>query len=319
MTKSTAELRAWYERNFRRLGTNAGSRIVTDGLWKAWEEQGIARPDLDAVTHSIRARQDRFFREVVTHCGLFAERPNGVVSHCPLVLYDYNFRKITSSNGCLVLTDEAFERLLFVLSVGMMQLLIGDPSTADRERISEWLRTITRRWFIDMEEFSMPSGLGEILAGSYQATELGTYLFNGMYAFALAHEVGHHALGHGRGSTTLNVSPRDGGEGVPVDAQSHAEELEADLYALRVYMRLREIKDGANPLCFVWWFKFAPLVLFDICEVLEQAREIVRAAGTHPSPDVRRSALLRVDTLDSDLDLYRDLSVELRRVLLGGP
>ncbi|MEM6648034.1 MAG: hypothetical protein AAF730_17460, partial [Bacteroidota bacterium] len=180
-----------------------------------------------------------------------------------------------------------------------------------------FLTQIIQRWLLSHEEFVLPIGpLDSVVGRSYQASEMGIYLYNGMYAFALAHELGHHALQH-QGGRRFAKSIGEAGEVIHVDSQSHIEELEADFYGLQVYLKLKEVSNSKSPLLFRWFFDFAPILLMDIFASLDELRGKINHSTSHPHPHLRiRNMLDHVD-LAAPTQLYNDLRTTVRDIILS--
>ncbi len=317
MKHTTSELLATYQKRYRKLRATSASVKMTSKLWDTWEKGGMERPKIEEVVAGIPEREKRFFQELVIQCARFAEKPEGVIEQCALELYDYNFRKISATDGCIILTDEAFERMLFVLALGSLHIARETAPKAELQELKHWLRTVVQDWFLGLKEFPIPTGgMERFLAGDYETSEMGVFLFNAMHAFCLAHEIGHHALGHTSSETLFMLPSERFAHEIEVDAQSHEEEFLADDYARRVYANLHLIKDGRNPLCFVWWYEFAPLLLMDIFALIEEARGGNMNSQTHPPPNERKEKLLSLGDLQRSDPLYLDLREAVSSVII---
>lgn len=307
-----------YHRLYSLLRPDAEALESTQALWTTWNKAGHEKPDVAGIHRDYRRMEDEFFRELA-ECAVGREG-RLPLHQLPFCLGEYNCCAWSAEDGYIVLVDENFFGLLFMLCVLVALDTFGHVQEAEAPAAQAMMRRVLEDHWVGHAAFYMREHplIYELMKRDYEAVELGNYLFQSFKAFILLHEIGHHALGHTAGRRNLVWRIHGDAASVAVDSHEHAKELEADAYALRYFLELLRSQDNSRQTFFKYTMPFAPELFFQIAERLDRfkAARIGRPAGyeSHPHPE-RRIAALREAGMPVDEDLYVDLLESVERYL----
>lgn len=303
----------WYRQCYKLMHPSQESVNLASDLWQKWESDPTQRPDVHNISTRVGEIERGFFSELLSVArNLHGTRMN--VEYCPFVTSSYNLAAKTTSDGYIVLVDDAFLQLLFLLSNVLVHTAYTEFESATLEALKVEINDCLYRGYVRRLSYNVPdqSVMAHLMGGNYENTEAGGFLFQAIKAFMLGHELGHHALKHSAQSIQKNCLANENTPTYEFDKNQWHEEFAADAFGYRVLARMLEGGPEIDPLHhFVYSFPFAPLLLFDICSRLEHKASQFRgttfmdgAGYTHPPLAQRRKALISTFQINESDNLY---------------
>jgi len=308
-----------YRRLYGQMYPTRDSLEKTENLWLAWSSDGHERPDLAKIVRNCLKMEEQFFRELV-ECTAEAQDQRLPLYHLPFRLNEYNCCAWNAADGYIVLIDDDFFSLLFMLCMLVSLDALGHVQDDELPEVQTMIRRILNDHWISGTPFDLCEQplFYRLIKRNYDSTNFGNYLFQSVKAFILLHEIGHHALSHTAGTRYLNWSLGKQTPPVAVDSHDHIMELEADAYALRHFLKLLKSKDNSRQTFFEYALPFAPELLFQIAlrlDIFKVARTGNPASyHSHPHPE-HRIAALREKGMPVDNELCKDLMDSIDRCI----
>lgn len=302
----------------RKLYPNDSSIALTKQIWDKWETPDNLRPNIEHAANQEVALDNNLFQEIV----LVANRLAGkefTAEYITLCFDDYNFHAYHAEDGYIVLSDDYFLQLLFILTTIITYDSVDEISEAEKESVVELVKGIVQNNYLNNRRFDFKKQVKiiELVGRDFEITEMAFCLFKAFKIFILAHEVGHFVLGHTVADKNKRIITYDDSVTLEVDNPEKKDEYEADQYGYVLLKKILEISDQPIPeinikeaLC-KYSFDYAPLLLFELFEKLDHRMEGRRGKPieyfTHPKPRERYNALIKTNNIDISSDLYRDL------------
>lgn len=309
---TTQVLVSRYQQIYNVLAPDSDSVAMTKQVWEQWEKAGLTRPDIDQIARDHKKHELGLFYDIVKAAEGLQEQPLNI-SYVAFCLDRYNFYALTTEDGYIVLVDESFFQLLFFFTYILMLHAQGIIKQHEMSSVSQLCRDVVKNNYFQRKQFDFAQApiFYDLLGRHYETSEVAGYLFQALKIFILAHEIGHHVLGHTQGNITCNFG-LEKSQSVAVDSRRIASEFEADHYAHRLLSKINATVDGSLPyaLCH-YCFDFAPLLLFDIFRLLDElhaGRSIKEQNPTHPPSDQRWAALQSNFSIPQDDPLYLALT-----------
>ncbi|WP_162902982.1 M48 family metalloprotease [Taibaiella koreensis] len=302
---SCEEALADLRRVFKVMMPDEDSIALTRELWQEWEKSGERPPDISEIAKEHAIHENGFFYELVK----VAERMDGSalnIHFCQVSLEEYSACALSATDGYIVLVDDVFFQLLYILSNIMVFDAMGVIDKGERETVKTFVQEIIDTNYFQRQrfDFTVDNIHNTILKRDYELAELANYLFHAFKAFILAHEIGHHVLKHTTGGVKKILSANGHTDTVEVDSRSIAREFEADSYGYRLFSALCNTVDDSVYYAYCKYkLMFAPLLLFQLFDRLDrmQERRTQEPVGytQHPHPLERAEALSAVYPVDA--------------------
>jgi hypothetical protein len=314
--KSCDELIRLFRERLKIIAPDEDSVIVTRDLWKEWSKSGIAPPDIEAIANTYAQHENGFFYELVK----LAESQAGhelVIHFCQFTSNRYNAHALTAADGYIIFVDDVFFQVLFFLCnilVFDAHGALSDPT--EREHTRQFFQRIIQTNYINREriDFSQETRIIDVMKKDYELAEFANYFFHSIKAFIIAHEIGHHVLGHTRGAVSRVFSVSNTIIEAEVDNRQLEMEYDADKYGYVLFTTLSHTVDESVYYAYCKYrFPFAPVLLFDLFNKLEEIplREGEHLSDDHPKPADRAKALKATYAIDLDDPLYLALKDSL--------
>lgn len=310
MNKTVRDTIDEYQFYYKMLSPDNKSVAIAEDLWNEWKKSGQIPPDISGIATDYAKWENGFFYDMVTLARRM-ENKDLSIHYCAFCLDQYNFYAVTAKDGYIVLVDDYFFQLLFVLSTILMSYAQGWVAEYEQEKVQKLTREIIINNYFNRQRFKFEQDtiFAELLSRDYDNAEFSNYFFSGLKAFILAHEFGHHILEHKKGIVNRTFSMLENQQTIEVDERSISDEFAADIYGYRLFEQVSDTVDESIYYAFCGYkFKFAPLFLFDLFEKLDQATEkyygITKTYNTHPHPRRRYDNLMSVFDIDAQDQLY---------------
>lgn len=312
-----------YRSLYRALAPDTDSVLLAKDIWEAWEQSGIAPPDVDAIAKNHMQHENGFFYDIVRVAEKMEHRPLNI-HYCAFCLDQYNFYAFSTDDGYIVLIDDNFFQLLFFLSMLLVfdaQGLIEEAERAEAQALTG--RIIWNNYFMRQRfDFSQDEFIPRLFRRDYELTEFANYFFHALKAFIIAHEIGHHVLGHTSGQMLRVFSMQGHQQAIEVDERQITDEYAADHYGYRLFDLLSNTVDESIYYAYCKYkFPFAPLLLFNLFAKLDDITATVRGEfinyRTHPAPAQRIAALELAYSIDKADPLYVAMQESLERLFSG--
>lgn len=314
---------ARYRRDYKLLYPDRDSLHTTLDLWEKWDPSGTERPDVAAIHRDCKNMEERFFYELVEQVSEEAGE-NLPVFYFPFCVNDYNLSAFSASDGYVVLVDEIFFGMLFMICVLISLDTFGDLADEEVDEVRRAMKKVIEENYFGRSPFYMREMdvIYRIMQRSFESVEIGNYLFQSFKAFTMLHEIGHHVHGHTTGTRNLNAHSGPYEVSIEVDERSsHNAEFEADAFGYRHFARLLKSKDNSRMTFFKYTFVFAPGLFFDICLRLDHYREartgVPTAYRQHPHPANRVEALKHCGMTTIEHELYTDFKASFDKFFPG--
>jgi hypothetical protein len=302
-----------YRKIYEILAPDGDSVSLAKDVWEEWEKAGTPPPDVDEIALNHAKHENGFFYDIVTIAERVEQRPLGI-HYCAFCVDDYNFKAVSTADGYIVLVDDIFFQLLFfVITILMFDangLIEEDELPAVKRLLKDM---ITSNYFNNRRyDFSQDTVIPNLLKKDYEVTEFANYFFHSVKAYIIAHEIGHHVLGHTSAPVTKTYNMNGQRLEVEVDSRSVQQEFEADNYGYKLFTEVSNTVDESISYAYCKFkFDFAPLFLFGLFNQLEKITEAytgtVNTYATYPSPQARIDALNRSFSINNEDPIYRAL------------
>lgn len=283
-----------FSKEYKTIAPDEDSVAVTRDLWEDWQRSGITPPDIEGIAGEYSRHENGFFYELVQ----LAEKKAGEklnIHFCQFTLDRYNAYAFTASDGYIVLIDDVFFQVLYFLC----NILVFDAmgvltNPVEKEQAKEFIQRIIRVNYLNRKriDFSSEQQIISMLKKDYELTEFANYFFHAAKAFIIAHEIGHHVLGHTAGTIRRVFTARNTTIEADVDIRALNMEYEADSYGYQLFDTLSQTVDNSVYYAYCKYkFPFAPILLFGLFAKLDQAEEkekkVSFAYNEHPHPHDR--------------------------------
>lgn len=316
--KSAAEVIADFRKRYEAIAPGVDSVAVTRNLWESWEKSGVTPPDITAIAADYAKHENGFFYEIVR----LAEKAAGKqfnIHLCQFSLDRYNAYAFSASDGYIVLADDVFFQILYFLcNIIVFDAMGVIEDDSERIQLKALAARIIHTNYLSREriDFSEEPLLHELLKKDYEIAEFANYFFSAFKAFIIAHEIGHHVLGHTMGTTRKVFAVMNKTIEAEVDLRSHSMEYEADSYGYNLFHTLCHTTDDSVYYAFCKYrFVFAPLLLFHLFDRLDRLVEwqenITITYTEHPHPRLREQTLTEKFEILTDDPLYLSLKSSL--------
>ncbi|WP_075087252.1 hypothetical protein [Verrucomicrobium spinosum] len=168
----------WYRKCYKLMHPSQESVNLASGLWKQWESDPSQRPDVIQISSRVQEIEKGFFTELLKA----AQALTGTdlkVEYCPFVTSSYNLAAKTTSDGYIVLVDDAFLQFLFLLSNVLVHVAYTDFESATSEALKLEISDCLHRGYVRRLSYSVPdqSSIARILGGNYENTEQEDFSF----------------------------------------------------------------------------------------------------------------------------------------------
>lgn len=309
---------ARYRRDYDLLYPDRDSLQTTNSLWEKWDPTGANRPDVAAIHRECKNMEERFFYELVE----FVSEGEGRelrVFYFPFCVNNYNLSAFTAQDGYIVLVDEIFFGMLFMVSVLMSLDAFGHVNDGEVNNIRAAMQRVVEERYFGRRPFLMREAdfIYRLMERDYESVEIGNYLFQSFKAFTMLHEIGHHVHGHTIGTRQLNAHSGPHEVSIEVDERLQAAEFEADVFGYRHFADLLKSHDNSRQTFFKYTFEFAPVLFFDICLRLDRYWEAktgnTKVYTRHPHPAERVAALKRCGIRTDENEFYANFGASFER------
>jgi hypothetical protein len=309
--RPSSEVIAEFRKRFEAIAPGTDSITVARDLWESWEKSGVTPPDLNTIAADYAKHENGFFYEIVR----LAERTGGKqlnIHLCQFSLDQYNAYAFTASDGYIVLADDVlFQILYFLCNIIVFDAMGLIKEEEERAALKTLAARIIHTNYLSREriDFSKEPLLHDLLKKDYEIAEFANYFFSAFKAFIIAHEIGHHILGHTTGSTRKIFSVMNKTVEAEVDLRSLSMEYDADSYGYNLFHTLCHTTDDSVYYAFCKYrFVFAPFLLFQLFDrldrLVEQQENSTITYTDHPHPLDRAAALEKQFVTDLQDDLY---------------
>lgn len=313
MGSSVSETVERYKKLYNILSPDNDSVSLTKELWKQWEQSGEAPPDINDIARNYAKFENGFFYDIVTIAERI-EKQKLNIHYCSICLDKYNFYAFSAEDGYIVLADDYFLQLLFVLTVILIFDANGLVEEEERQEIRKTARQIIVNNYFHRQrfEFNEQSIIHTLLKRDFEIAEFANYFFNSLKLFIFSHEIGHHVLKHTSGSIKRSFGITGNTMTIDVDRRSIDAEFNADAYGYKLFWEVSNTVDENIYYAFCKYkFNFAPIFLFKLFEKLDhlsiKEKNEAIAYKTHPPPAERIQALIKQYQIDEEDPLYKEL------------
>ncbi|AXY72743.1 hypothetical protein D3H65_01600 [Paraflavitalea soli] len=315
---SCGEVVTQFQRLYKILAPDVDSVAIARDLWLEWEKTGNTPPNINEIAKDYAQHENGFFYELVR----LAEKMhqgNLPIQYCQFTLDRYNAYAITTKDCYIVLIDDVFFQLLyFICNILVFDAAGGIEDPAEKEQAKKFIAEIMQVNYFSRKriDFSEEGIQHVLLKRDYELAEFANYFFHACKAFIIAHEIGHHVLGHARGTTKRVFALHTKEVTVEVDERAIADEYEADHYGYKLFGVLSNTND--DTVYYAWCkfkFNFAPAFLFDLFNAFDRLQEkrankVIEYTG-HPHPVSRQQALQEQFSIEMNDPLYLSLKESL--------
>jgi hypothetical protein len=305
------EVLAFFQEQYHTITPDEFSISITQDMWQEWSKSGVTPPNINAIAADYAKHENGFFYEIAAIAQKM-EGKNFNMHFCQFSLDRYNAYAFSAKDGYIVLADYILFQILFFLCVVLVFDHFGriesDKERADIKNFMDKIITVNylKRQRVDFSESDIHLTL---MKRDYKMLEAANYLFTCLKAFIIAHELGHHVLGHTTGHINKVFAANGKSVTVPVDERLLNCEWEADAYGYKLFKELLNTNDESVYYAFCMYkFEFAPMLLFDIFQCLDAVQEKERNTKItytdHPHPVDSIKALINNYGANPDDPLY---------------
>jgi len=320
MNKSVEYIKHVYHDLYELLMPSPQSISLTKELWAEWEKAGIESPNIDEIAMNATEQESKFFYEIVAITEKIAKRELAI-DYCPFVTNEYNLSAVSADEGYLVLIDESFFKILFFLTNILVFDMEGLIEKKEQLEISVVIKNMIDSYFdLRFSDFNQDI-ITSLMKQDYELTEFASYFFQLMKIFMIAHEISHHILGHTNGILEKKYKFNNEEIAIKIDEiDNKSYEIDADIYAYKIFTEiLNTVDDSVNYIYCKYKIEFAPIFLFDILKIFDRLHEIKSGKPlqyvTHPSPDERKSILLKCFEIKHHGNLYENILASLNKTI----
>lgn len=311
------------------LYPQSNSGVIWENLEIIWNgiEQNLKIPkpeNLDSIFKSFRDIYYDCFKRLCEYYDK-SDKNNIYLGYFPII--DFNAKaNTTKNNDRVVVYDEYLNSFLTEIFVIFFNLAYNDE-LSDAEKINcnknfaRNLMLFRMRNQMNVDEIREKLDFFNILA-----TKDYDYMFwsavgcNSIYYFIIAHEIGHHYLGH-ISTKEKQFLGFNNTETIDVDVYQHNQEFEADEYAFSIFLKITsEIRDNDNTNVSIYFDRF-PILFFDLMEYYYQTmikKGLIKdIPASHPSPMDRKQNILEKFKMNLSKEgerFYFDLKTQLDKM-----
>lgn len=314
---SCAQAIALFQKHYKAIRPDEDSIALTRDLWQEWEKSGETPPDITDIAREHARHENGFFYELIQVAERM-EQTSLQIHFCQFSLEDYNAHALSVRDGYIILIDDVFFQLLYILSNIMVFDAMGAIGDHEKEATRLFVQEIMDNNYFSKKryDFSQDNIHNTLLKRNYELAELGNYLFHSFKVFIIAHETGHHVLQHTTGFTAKKFAAGANMVTVETDDRKLSSEFEADSYGYRLFTALCDTTDDTVFYAYCEYkLLFAPLLLLHLFDHFGRMREerMQQAIlyNTHPHPLERIKALCNQYPIDSDDPLFNAIKTSM--------
>lgn len=322
MIRTVKETIQDYQSQYRFMAPDNASIDRAQSLWEAWEKSGIEAPNVQQIADTSLQWEIGFFKDLVTITE-WMEGKELNIQYCAFCLDKYNFYAVSAKDGYVVLVDDYFFQFLYILITVLIFHAQGLVEPHEEAELRILVRKMILNNYFKRRRFNFAEDniAQRLLVRDYEIAEFANYFFHSLKIFILSHEIGHHVLGHTKGTMTKTMVSSTKKATIEVDRREIIDEFEADNYGYRLFDKVSNTIDERIVHAFCQFkFDFAPLFLFDLFERLDEMSEVLtgqkNSYTTHPPPIKRQSSLQRAFDIPIDDPLHAELKKSLEMVSL---
>jgi hypothetical protein len=305
MDRTISEIKQELHKYFQYLVPNFNKIDEIRKIWSEYNKMGISSPDIDAIMSNFPKHNEGFFQEIVNIaskvCGKELQ-----IEFCPFILNDYNLCARSAKDGYLVIVDESYLDMFYMLA----NILMFERNNYIEEFEFYDLKSLVRNIIIDpIRNENRHKVFDQLVKRDYETAEFAVYLYNSFKIFMFAHEISHHILKHTNGTFTKQCHMNERSCNIEIDRMSYIHEFEADTYGYKIFLEvMNTVDDSINYAYCKYRYEYAPLLLFDIFDKIDRVQEEKenkkKTYPTHPSPIDRKENLLKQYKMNNPGILY---------------